>query len=89
MDATTPLFRNIKIEDVRADNVRSTAAFIVGLPESPIENVSIDQFEWHLAPEEELMETWHTEPTKGLFHDADRGLKTINVRNLYINGEQR
>ena len=89
VEATTPHIRNIKIEDVRADNVRSTAAFIVGLPESPIENVSIDQFEWHLAPEEELMETWHTEPTKGLFHDADRGLKTINVRNLYINGEQR
>lgn len=85
---TTPRIRNIKIKNINAVNVRSTAAFIVGLPESNIENVKIDRFNWSLAPAEDLLETSNTEPTKGLFHDKNRGIKTINVKNLIINGEK-
>ncbi|GAB2021482.1 glycoside hydrolase family 28 protein [Pseudolactococcus yaeyamensis] len=84
--ATTPSIRNIIIDNLQADQVRSTAAFIVGLPESKIENVDITNFSWSLAAEEELLDTSNTEPTEGLFHDNDRGIKTINVSHLTING---
>jgi polygalacturonase len=76
---TTPRIEKIRIEGVSATGVRSTAAFIVGLPESPIEDVKIEDFEYALAPEAELLPTWNTEPTGGLFHDDDRGIKVVNA----------
>ena len=76
---TTPQIRNVLIENVAATNVRSTAAFIVGLPEMPIENVMIKNFNYSLAPESDLLDTQNTEPTGGLFHDADRGIKIVNA----------
>lgn len=36
---TTPCIRNIKITNVTADNAQTAAAFLLGLPERPIENV--------------------------------------------------
>ena len=88
LSPVTPHIKNIRIQDINATNVRSTAAFIVGLPESPIENVTIGNFNWDLASEDELLETWNSEHTKGLFHDENRGIKTINIKNLMINGEE-
>lgn len=38
---TTPLIRNILIEDVTASDISSSAAFFSGLPESPISGVKI------------------------------------------------
>lgn len=81
----TPHIRDIKIEHVRAVNVRSTAAFIVGLPEAPIENVSVKDFTYTLAPEDRLLPTSLTEPTDGHFHDDNRGIKIINARNVSVN----
>lgn len=82
--AMTPHIRDIHIENVVATGVRSSAAFIVGLPEMPIENVSITHFSYTLAAEEHLLETWNTEPTEGHFHDDDRGIKMINAMNIKI-----
>jgi polygalacturonase len=84
LSAMTPHIRDILIENVLATNVLSSAAFIVGLPEAPIDNVSIRNFSYALAPEERLLETWNTEPTEGHFHDDDRGIKVINARNVKI-----
>jgi polygalacturonase len=36
---TTPCIRNIKITNVTADKAQSAAAFLLGLPEKPIENI--------------------------------------------------
>jgi len=36
---TTPCIRNIKITNITADNARVAAAFLLGLPERPIENI--------------------------------------------------
>jgi polygalacturonase len=36
---TTPCIRNIKITNLTADNARVAAAFLLGLPEKPIENI--------------------------------------------------
>ena len=81
---TTPHIRNVVIENVQAKNVRSAAAFIVGLPESPIEHVTIRDFNYALAPDADLLETWNTEPTGGLFHDDDRGIKVINADAAFV-----
>lgn len=82
----TPHIKDIEIEDIEATNVRATAAFIVGLPEAPIKNVTIKRFDWQLAPTDELLPTNRAEETGGRFHNDERGIKTINVKNLNING---
>ncbi|MGP4116286.1 glycoside hydrolase family 28 protein [Levilactobacillus zymae] len=88
VDETTPHIKDIKISGITATNVRATAAFIVGLPEANIQNVTIQDFQWTLAPEDKLLPTERAEETGGRFHDADRGVKTINVSNLVVNGER-
>ena len=76
---TTPRIEGVSIQNVTASNVRATAAFIVGLPEAPITDVSIQGFSYSLAAEETLLDTALTEPTGGLFHDEHRGIKVINA----------
>lgn len=88
VDETTPHIKNIEIDRITATNVRATAAFIVGLPEANIQNVTIKDFEWTLAPNDQLLPTERAEETGGRFHDTDRGVKTINVTNLSINGKK-
>ena len=39
--AATPLIRGIRITSIRAAGCRAAAAFIAGLPESPVENISL------------------------------------------------
>lgn len=80
----TPQIRNIQINNIVATDIRSTAAFIVGLPEAPIEHVTIKNYRYTLAPADQLLETHHTEPTEGHFHDDDRGIKIINARHVEV-----
>lgn len=87
VEPTTPRIKDITICNVKAENVRSTAAFIVGLPEMPIENVTIKDFSYTLAPEDELLETWNTEPTDGHFHDEHRGMKLVNIKSMHLERE--
>ncbi|WP_087129017.1 glycoside hydrolase family 28 protein [Levilactobacillus brevis] len=86
VDETTPHIQNIEIKDITATNVRATAAFIVGLPEAPIQHVTIENFNWSLANKADLLPTEYAEETGGRFHDTSRDIKTINVNNLSING---
>lgn len=88
VDETTPHIKNIEIKNITATNVRATAAFIVGLPEANIENVKIENFNWSLANEDQLLPTERAEETGGRFHDDSRDIKTINVTNLSVNGEK-
>lgn len=87
VDETTPHIKNVEIKNIRATNVRATAAFIVGLPESNIQNVKIENFTWTLAPIKQLLPTYFAEETGGRFHDDERGIKTVNVTSLSINGK--
>jgi polygalacturonase len=41
VESTTPSIKNIEISDVNAVDSRASAGFIVGLPESPVENIKI------------------------------------------------
>ena len=46
---TTPCIRNIKITNMTADNARVAAAFLLGLPERPIENILFENVKITLA----------------------------------------
>ena len=46
---TTPCIRNIKITNVTADNAQTAAAFLLGLPERPIENVLFENVKITMA----------------------------------------
>lgn len=80
----TPKIKNIGIKNVFATNIRSTAGFIAGLPESPIENVEIENYTWNLAPKEDLIDTWQTENTMERFFTNDRSIISFNVSGLKI-----
>ena len=46
---TTPCVRNIKLTNITATNVQTAAAFLLGLPERPIENIVFDNVKIILA----------------------------------------
>jgi polygalacturonase len=46
---TTPCIRNIKVINLTADNAQSAAAFLLGLPERPIENVLFENVKITMA----------------------------------------
>ena len=46
---TTPCIRNIKITNLTADNAQTAAAFLLGLPERPIENVLFENVKITMA----------------------------------------
>jgi polygalacturonase len=46
---TTPCIRNIKIRNLTADNAQTAAAFLLGLPERPIENILFENVKITLA----------------------------------------
>jgi len=46
---TTPCIRNIKITNVTADNAQTAAAFLLGLPERPIENILFENVKITMA----------------------------------------
>ncbi|MDD5458623.1 MAG: glycoside hydrolase family 28 protein [Phycisphaerae bacterium] len=48
---TTPCIRNIKLTNITAANVQTAAAFLLGLPERPIENIVFDNVKITLAKE--------------------------------------
>jgi polygalacturonase len=83
---TTPEIDGVVIENVQAINVRSQAAFIVGLPEQPIRNVTISNYQYTLAPVADLLSTEYAAMTGGLFADDDRGIKVINAETTFLGG---
>lgn len=62
---STPVIRNIEISDISARSVRSSAAFFLGLPESPITGLKIKNFKARAEPgtifEEPAMDLFETE----------------------------
>jgi len=42
LELGTPIIRNIHISGIRATGCRASAGFIAGLPESPVENLAIE-----------------------------------------------
>jgi polygalacturonase len=79
LDQTTPVVSGIVIQDVMAEKCRATGGFIVGLPESPVQKLVIQNYRYSLDAPEKLLGTETAEFTGGLFHDANRDLKFVNA----------
>lgn len=78
---STPVIRDIVIENIHAKNIRSAAAFFLGLPESPIERISITGFTAE-SEEDRPIE----EPAMDLFHTktASPAIMRAFVRNSHF-----
>jgi hypothetical protein len=76
--ALTPKFRNIVLSNLVATDCRSSAGFVVGLPESPIENVRLENCRISIAAGD-LAPVAHAEMYEGIATPEERGLRLRNA----------
>lgn len=82
IDATTPAFRQVSLSGIRATGVKLAAAWVWGLPEAPIEGLSLKDVSivmdesWTTAGEVEMADG--VEPVTG------QGFFARNVKNLVL-----
>ncbi|MCE1196406.1 glycoside hydrolase family 28 protein [bacterium] len=76
--ALTPKFRNITIANLVATDCRSSAGFVVGLPESPIENMRLENCRISIAAGD-LAPVGHAEMYEGIATPQERGLRLRNA----------
>ncbi len=92
VSADTPRIRNILIENVTATGCRSSAGFIVGLPESPIEGVVIRNSFFAVDPESDT-KPGVSEMYKGLPDVREKGVRvrfaSLKLENVVVSGVKR
>jgi polygalacturonase len=84
LEPATPSIRNVRITHIRATGCRASAGFIAGLPESPVENISIldgtfstDEYSG-VSPDESDM-------FLGLPKITEKSIRLLNVKNAEFN----
>jgi hypothetical protein len=75
---------NIRIEDVRASGCRASAGFIAGLPESPVENISLERCEFS-TDEQSGVSPGESEMFLGLPQINEKSIRLLNVKNAEFN----
>lgn len=78
MSSLTPRMRNILVSNLVATDCRASAGFIVGLPESKIGNLRLENCLISLAGED-LVPVAHSEMYQGVEETEHRGLRLRNV----------
>ncbi|MBQ0071846.1 MAG: glycoside hydrolase family 28 protein [Spirochaetales bacterium] len=82
----TPCIRNIEIENMKATECRSSAGFVVGLPEVPITNITMKDCDFQVGGE--LVSTDLSEMFNGLEHVEERGIRqenaTLRLENVKV-----
>lgn len=80
---TTPRIADVYVENCKAVKSRGSAAFMVGLPERPLENIVIKncQFDVDLACGGE----WQVEMFKGIPHIKDKSIRLRNIQGVFEN----
>lgn len=81
--ALTPRIRNVSISNLVARNCRASAGFIVGLPESRIENLSLENCDIALA-ESDLVDVGSAEMYEGIEATSDRGIRMRHVAGTML-----
>jgi polygalacturonase len=81
VDATTPAIRNIRIADIKATGCRASAGFIAGLPESPVENISVRRCEFS-TDERSGVSPDESDMFLGLPQITEKGIRLLNVKNV-------
>lgn len=80
----TPIIRNINISNIRATGVTASAAYIYGIPEMPVEGITLSNFSVEMKEtDEELKDkpimAFHVKKTKG------EGIYCTNIKNSTFN----
>jgi polygalacturonase len=81
VDAATPSIRNIRISDIKATGCRASAGFIAGLPESPVENISVRRCEFS-TDENSGVSPDESDMFLGLPSVTEKGIRLLNVKNV-------
>ena len=85
----TPVIQDIRIENVRAENISSSAAFFLGLPESPVRNLTLKSFsassKARCSFEEPAMDLFYTEACGARI--LYRFIENPNFENIRIDDE--
>ena len=76
----TPSIKNIVISDIKAAGCRASAGFIVGLPESPIENINLINCEF-TTNEDSGISPNESEMYLGLPNVTEKSIRLVNVKN--------
>ena len=89
IDDLTPEISDVSIKGLKVTNARASASFIVGLPESPIRNVTIEDCDIQLS--DNIEEGLEIEMCRGIQMNNYRGIRVINsevkVKNTRVNVE--
>ncbi len=92
VSADTPHIKNIVIENVTATGCRSSAGFIVGLPEAPIEGVVIRNSFFSVDPSSDT-EPGVSEMYRGLPDVKEKGVRvrfaSLKLENVVVEGVKR
>ncbi|GAB6089478.1 glycoside hydrolase family 28 protein [Spirochaeta dissipatitropha] len=86
IESDTPLIRNIKIDTIEAVNCRSSAGFIVGLPEQPITGLEIRNCRFEMAPPEDREPIEESAMYAGLPESEDCGMRLEFLESPLIEG---
>jgi polygalacturonase len=84
VNAATPSIKNIRISGVRASGCRASAGFIAGLPESPVENVSINRCEFSVD-ERSGVSPDESDMFLGIPAITEKSIRLLNVKNIQFN----
>jgi polygalacturonase len=80
VDPSTPSIKNVRISQIRATGCRASAGFIAGLPESPVENISLQCCEFS-TDEHSGVSPGESEMFLGLPQIIEKSIRLLNVRN--------
>jgi polygalacturonase len=79
VDDLTPAIRNISLRNVTCENVQHSAGFLLGLPEQPIENITLENYQVRFDPNANPGEP---DMAEGITPVAREGFRASNVRGL-------
>ena len=84
IDDATPSIRNISIMNIHASGCRASAGFIAGLPESPVENLSVLHCSFS-TDENSGISPDESEMFRGLPRVTEKCIRLLNVKNAVFN----
>jgi polygalacturonase len=90
VDDTTPRFRRLRFSNISAVHVKYAATFILGLPEMPVQDVSLDNVSIYLDPENKTAGTPEMAPVIEKVARGGiiaKGIEKLSLRNVDISDQ--
>ena len=84
VDEATPSIKNINITNIKARGCRACAGFIAGLPESPVENLTINHCEFSVD-ENGFSSPDEADMFFGIPSIKEKGIRLLNIKNAAFN----